>query len=318
MFHDCHAHILNIDFVPDEFIGPSIPLSKKLMTKFSKILHYLWPFSSRDGLDDLASFEKNMGQSQEQNFLELQRLLPENSCICVVTMDFFSVKGKSKVPFEEQLIETLALRDRVGSERMKVFFGVDPNAPYREDLIENYINKCDGVKIYPPLDANPTKANFMRLWALCERNSIPITAHCGDSGVSAPYFGNSAAKDNASPLHWETVLGWYPNLKINLAHFGAGNEAWEKKIIELMHRYPNVYTDTAYSIGSDARMERYKIWLEKESILHERLLFGTDYFILNIENNDLRENINRARDFLGYEVFRRITEVNPLSFLRRY
>lgn len=314
MIFDCHAHILNIDFVPDEFIGIELPLSKKLMHKLSKFLSVLWPFSGDDILEDVAAFQRNMGQTQEENFVELQSKLPLESCICIVTMDFYSVKGNAKKGIETQLLECLAIREKYGHKVCKVFMGIDPNNPEMDSLMSKYIGVVDGIKLYPPINCLPTHANLEKLYSKCIDLNLPITVHCGDSGVSAPTFLNDEAKEYGNPSHWEKVLIKFPDLKINLAHFGSGNKEWELKIVELMKRFPNVHTDTAYSIGSPERLERYQYWLATEPLFAKRLLFGTDYFILNMATKNLLFCIFKTADCLGATNFLLATETNPKRF----
>ena len=315
MLYDCHAHILNIDYVPDECVGIDLPFSKKLMNKISNILHNIWPFSDDDYLDNISAFEKNMSQTQEENYIELASKYPYLNCICIVQMDFYSVKGNEKIPYEMQLLEGLAVRNKFGRDKVKLFMGIDPNTPYYDYLIEKYIDIIDGVKIYPPLNSIPTHDNFNKLWQICEKKQIPVTAHCGpNAAITAPIFRNPVAAEFANPKNWRKVLEKYPLLKVNLAHFGSGDEEWEKTIISLMYRFPSVYTDTAYSIATDARMARYRNWLD-DSVFRRRLLFGSDYFISNMENKSFEKCLKRAKDFLGDDGFVLAAIENPRKFL---
>lgn len=318
MFYDVHAHILNMDYVPDKCIGIELPLSKILMNKAGKFLHWLWPFSDDDVFEDISAFNENMSMSQDENFSELASKYQFESCICIVQMDFFSVKGHLKVPYEMQLLEALEIRNKFGRDKAKVFMGLDPNAPYYDYLIEKYIDIVDGIKLYPPLNAIPTHRNFDRLWKICIKKSIPITAHCGpDAMVTAPFFNNKTAAEYANPKNWECVLTRYPELKLNLAHFGSGNQTWENWIISFMRRFPNVYTDTSYSITSNRRMERYKYWLETEEKFADRLLFGSDYFISKMSDRNLEKCIDRANKYLGNDAMKKATMHNPARFLFR-
>jgi predicted TIM-barrel fold metal-dependent hydrolase len=58
------------------------------------------------------------------------------------------------------------------------------------------------------------------LYEFCEREEVPITAHCVSNGIEA-YPG--ASFDFGDPEYWRPVLDRYPRLHLNLAHFGWNN-----------------------------------------------------------------------------------------------
>jgi predicted TIM-barrel fold metal-dependent hydrolase len=55
------------------------------------------------------------------------------------------------------------------------------------------------------------------LYEFCAREQVPITAHCVSNGVEA-YPG--ASFDFGSPEYWREVLDKFPELHLNLGHFG--------------------------------------------------------------------------------------------------
>jgi predicted TIM-barrel fold metal-dependent hydrolase len=176
-----------------------------------------------------------------------------------------------------------------------------------------------GVKMYPRLGFSPSDFTnypwFSDFYSSCEKKGIPITSHCGPGGMSIAdyhlyerydekrFLDNSEKKreydlkhaakrfdgvldgttGQDSPARWQEVLTKFPNLKLNLAHFGssdtwksaAGFKAadeelvkrvhgnakeydeiskyrdWTKKIAELVQKYDNVYTDISYFVNDD-------------------------------------------------------------------
>jgi predicted TIM-barrel fold metal-dependent hydrolase len=120
-----------------------------------------------------------------------------------------------------------------------------------------------GVKLYAPTGFSPTDPALFGangVYELCEKHGIPITAHCSNEGFSThansikidglvnlnsklvqmdneivrfgiPFFSlrlRTAVKERSLTLNhpsiWVKVLEKYPNLKLNLAHFGGKEE----------------------------------------------------------------------------------------------
>lgn len=155
-----------------------------------------------------------------------------------------------------------------------------------------------------------------------------------------------------SPAAWHPVFCNYPELKVCFAHMGGSDEimrssatkkpTWYDDVKMLMGAYPNVYTDISYTLADKGKGDR--IWKEIIKVLdkdlkpaeiprcphppgnamlhtgtmHERILFGTDYFMTQQED----EEANLARDLPDSllkmnrrDLFDRLTEANPSRFL---
>lgn len=172
--------------------------------------------------------------------------------------------------YVQQIVDLEALVDKY--DHVKPFFGVDPRREYKEgvNLIDKITEKVlsphakfTGIKLYAPVGFSPTDPVLMGtssrkgVYELCQKNNIPITVHCSDSGfaclstnlkinghiningaiLKAPkkpfnfkykFLGLKVSKaihERAYTLNhpriWEKVLKKYPNLTLNLAHFGG-------------------------------------------------------------------------------------------------
>jgi hypothetical protein len=55
------------------------------------------------------------------------------------------------------------------------------------------------------------------LYAFCVQEQVPITAHCVSNGIEAYW---RASYDFGHPAYWRPVLDAYPDLHVNLGHFG--------------------------------------------------------------------------------------------------
>jgi hypothetical protein len=155
-------------------------------------------------------------------------------------------------------------------------------------------NVFAGVKLYPPLGFDPWPAGdeeelakVRMLYRLCEEKQIPITAHCSDGGFSV----DDKAHEYTNPEKWRQVLGAFPRLKLNLAHFGKQGDTvgiphhkWRKTVIELVLGHENVYTDISCLAFDDDFYHELDELLggfepETRERLLSRILFGSDYMI---------------------------------------
>ena len=89
------------------------------------------------------------------------------------------------------------------------------------------------------------------------------------------------------PRLWRKVLKKYPKLKICLAHFGGGNDEWEKEIRDLILEFEHVYTDLSCQTDGDRlkriRKEYFAINTPENKKIQSRIMYGSDYFLNLIE-----------------------------------
>jgi len=92
--------------------------------------------------------------------------------------------------------------------------------------------------------------------------------------------------------------------------------SWFSVISELMKKYPNVYADISYTLKNEAVFPMLKMVLTMPYYkdIRDRVLFGTDYFVVSKVGSD-REMSIKIRTFLGESLFRKIAEENPQKFL---
>ena len=160
-----------------------------------------------------------------------------------------------------------------------------------------------GIKVYPPLGFNPwpedgdgysdnqelqhecEKVHY--LYDFCIRHNIPLTAHCSDGG----FLVDKKYRDFTNPTKWEKVLKQkeYETLRLNLAHFGGvEREDWRAKVVELVLKYENVYTDISYQ-GVDQKVYgRLKLFFDNynpvnRTRLIKKIIFGSD-FMINLQD----------------------------------
>jgi len=77
----------------------------------------------------------------------------------------------------------------------------------------------------------------------------------------------------------------WPNLRINFAHFGGGENffkdetGWVKEIMQLIKDRPRVYTDISYHAYKGSPDKILDV-VAKNDYLNTKLMFGTDYIMI--------------------------------------
>jgi predicted TIM-barrel fold metal-dependent hydrolase len=157
------------------------------------------------------------------------------------------------------------------------------------------------------------------LYEFCEREEVPITAHCVSGGIEA-YPG--ASFDFGDPKYWRPVLDRFPRLHLNLAHYGwstpegylpkehwyqirrswqrrmeqarerkkndsEGREVnWVGEICEMMEKYEYLYADVAHHmVMEDKSIPKFQASYRAMGsvfprVIPKRLLFGIDWHVI--------------------------------------
>ncbi len=199
------------------------------------------------------------------------------------------------------------------------FFAVDPRRRGVIDAILNgqFITRKPGgfygIKIYPRLGYHPMSGRLPALYEYCANNNIPITTHCASTGF--PTWSTEAAVF-CDPEGFRPALISNPNLRINFAHFGTSSAKWGHSIIDLMHTYPNVYSDLACYTGTVELME-FKMDYWQEPIVGQRTLYGSDYdvFYFTEAGMDMDEYIQAFQKQFTVDELKNMMSVAPGRFL---
>lgn len=309
------------------------------------------PWSDYGKLERLAVFLRNGNYAtQEEVFDILCMFYPPDTRFAVHAMDF-SYMGAGRTPkaYLAQLSELALLRQKY-PQKIYPFFCADPRRPDVYDLFLHYIEKegFTGIKLYPPMGFFPFDERLYRLYAYAEERQIPIMTHCSASG---PVFGREIPSKAArihpktkealvftnrkhfgdyytDPDNYEYVLQEFPKLKICFAHFGGDAQClryyksndpvvirdnWFVKIMNLLEKYPNTYTDISYASADLDLLALFNGLLHKEG-LGNKILFGSDFYMSNLERNERWFSMN-VRMNLGEEQYRQIAYTNALRYL---
>lgn len=138
------------------------------------------------------------------------------------------------------------------------------------------------------------------LYSYCEKNEVPITAHCMSHGIEA--YPGASYHFGAAEL-WRPVLEQFPKIRLNLAHFGwnpvfgygyGNNKNWMKDICQMLVDYDHLYTDVAHHevvtrfrrpdfVQAFKKIQQdFSTDLEK---IKKRILYGSDWHVLRRVKN---------------------------------
>ncbi len=280
-----------------------------------------------------------------------------------------------KLPFftdgwNEQLRQIEELKNHpVYKDMVYPFLAVDPRRPGIAEYARANVGKGKlfaGVKLYCPNGYSPTDPLLFGsegkrdgIYAFCEDNGIPVTAHNSDGGfatLSKSVYVNGLIQVNGQlhqlnnellkfskainekdavyeralalnhPLIWRKVAEKYPNLLLNLAHFGGGRQLeaaldnpdrtdlWSNRIIDLIKdkRY-HVYTDV--SCYSEFRAIDKLIASQVFPEIKRKILYGSDYTLLLLFEDNFDDNVSQFINKFGSD-FDIIARENPMEFLK--
>jgi len=160
------------------------------------------------------------------------------------------------------------------------FLGFAHHSPFAPDAADQLRKAIEqqglvGYKVIAPLlPKSLDDEQAYPVWEVAEELRIPVLIHIGVFGGN----GDLAGLHNSKPLLLHDIAKAFPNVPFIVPHFGAG---YPQEFFQLARACPNVYTDTAGSMGW-TRWMPYDLSLKHllrramETIGLERVIFGSD------------------------------------------
>lgn len=333
-----HTHLWNFDCIPEAFQAryEGIPHSFDITIPLLEILKKF--YKEEGSVDKLRNFleickAKTIKDVVDVLLSDSDNLDPDEKIIftpLMMDMKFATrdTENQPKISFDRQMRMTKDIvLDHPGY--FLPFIAADPrrisaykalgatNGPDGIGYITKALEKNGfwGVKIYPTLGYKPADPYLLPLYDYCEKNGIPITAHCNYGGLYSAQDKKKKDeyKEMANPENWEPVLERCPNLKLNLAHFGGDlvseegtkEKKWHETIIEHFGKYPNVYSDIAYHEAMFKHSDKYFDQLKeysKNDIIWKKILYGTDWWV----------NRMLCKEWVYLDIFRGLSEEHKI------
>lgn len=205
-----------------------------------------------------------------------------------------------------------------------------------------------GVKLYPPMGfaawgnagkqvwankatLNPVawKADFggkldsamASLFSYCQEHDVPVMAHTNDS--NGPYKEFRALAGSA---YWDKALQKFPGLSVNFGHFGDSDVedhqgADTRPFLDLMSPLASsaglgAYADSGFFAGVMSNQGKMRdtllsLFAEKNGIMLERLMYGSDWSMILTQKN--------VKHYLAnfIELMARVEEAAPGKVVRQ-
>jgi hypothetical protein len=157
--------------------------------------------------------------------------------------------------------------------RLIGFAGVDPHkGTVALKELERAIDdlKLKGLKLMPHLHMlEPNHRKMYPIYELAMNLDIPILFHTGTQ------FHRGTKIRYCKPVYVDDVAVDFPDLKLIIAHFGY---PWYEEALSVVRRNENVFFNIA---GWSPKYIPEVVIKQMNSVLSERVLFGTDYPLMN-------------------------------------
>ncbi len=179
-------------------------------------------------------------------------------------IDHFVVSSVATKPHQVHAVNTfIASQMEAYPKRITSLGTLHPDSPdMAGDIAELKALGLKGVKVHPDMLGIPVDApGFMRMFALCESEQLPVLCHFGDKRF-----------DLTNPNRTAKVLKAFPKLTMIGAHFG-GWSVW-KEAAQTLAQYENLLTDCSsalYALTPEEAVTAIRAYGA------DRVLFGTDY-----------------------------------------
>jgi uncharacterized protein len=234
------------------------------------------------------------------------------------------------------------------------FAAVDPRHPQIVETTIKLLEQdgFGGIKLYPPIGSHPNDPRLWSLYEYAEAQGVPVMTHCSRP-ASVQFRGRPTAEMERDPVSgqplnlgreelltlftdpdsYKPLLTAHPRLRVCLAHFGgagdwsnyldhpwSGNratESWLAKILDMIRSgdYPNLWTDISYTVFADDEYVYLLKALLSDPRVSARVLFGSDFYVVENAKLEERRRSVRIRAVLGEELFDTIARDNPKAYL---
>ena len=195
----------------------------------------------------------------------------------IFTVDATTATGHPALPSEE-----IADRAAGFADVLIPFGSVDPLVPGEAVRRARRLVAGHGVrgfKFHPSLQGfTPNDRSVYPLYAAIEELGVPAVFHTGQTGIGAGLPGGRGIKLRLSdPMLIDDVAADFPGLTVILAHPSV---PWQDAAISIATHKANVFIDLS---GWSPKYFPPQLVRAMNSLLQDKVLFGTDYPLLTPE-----------------------------------
>jgi uncharacterized protein len=231
-----------------------------------------------DELLDASAAYFRSGQDRTPTVGRLAGFYRERQMAAVIfTVDATTETGHPALSSEE-----IADRAAEFPDVLIPFGSVDPRQPEAairraRQLVTGH--GARGFKFHPSLQGfAPNDPDVYPLYAAIEELGVPAVFHTGQTGIGAGLPGGRGIKLRLSdPMLIDDVAADFPGLTVILAHPSV---PWQDAAISMATHKANVYIDLS---GWSPRYFPSQLVRAMNSLLQDKVLFGTDYPLLTPE-----------------------------------
>ncbi|MEM1236368.1 MAG: amidohydrolase family protein [Pseudomonadota bacterium] len=342
---NCHIHTFTTDHVPRWYPHPLLAPFKavpSLAKGVAVLLDLIGQDRRADVVHRLYRFqETGHGVGQEEVFASILPFYPGDTRFVVLPMDMSQMgfgPVRKGIARQHDELARLASHPRYGAQVIP-FATMVPGKPGAVTEMKRAIDELGfrGLKLYPRIGYAPDHPELMReVYPYLVEHNLPVLSHCARGGVQGRSLSATEADRLTDPRAFIPVLEAFPELRVNLAHFGGladwssyvdegidphdpavRRENWLASILDLLRsgRYPGLYADISYTVFNfSAFLPFLRVFLEDNRVA-EKVLFGSDYYMTKQESLSERAVCFGLRDALGEALFRQIAETNPERWL---
>jgi uncharacterized protein len=218
------------------------------------------------------------GQDRTPTVERLAAFYAERQMAAVIfTVDATTATGHPALSSEEIADQAAEFADT-----LIPFGSVDPLQPDEavrraRRLVDGH--RVRGFKFHPSLQGfTPNDPSLYPLYAAIEEMGVPAVFHTGQTGIGAGLPGGRGIKLRLSdPMLIDDVAADFPGLTVILAHPSV---PWQDSAISMATHKANVYIDLS---GWSPRYFPPQLLRAMNSLLQDKVLFGTDYPLLTPE-----------------------------------
>lgn len=344
---DCHIHTFTSDHIPKWYPHPlAAPFRRvpKAVRAVAKGFAIVGQQGLAERLRRLAQLGETGGAgSQFAVFEQLLPLYSKGTRFVCLPMDMSEI-GFGEVPkdlrSQHDELADLAQRPQF-KDQILPFATIYPGKDGAVDEVKRCVEDLNfvGLKLYPRLGYPPDHPILMNeVYPYLVEKNLPVLSHCSRGGAAGRYLPKIQRDAFTDPAAFIPVMKEFPDLRVNLAHFGGATDwreyidkgidprdpaarkrNWLASILDMLRsdEFPGLYTDISYTIFNFAEFISFLKVFMTDDLVRTKVLFGTDFYMTKQERLSERAVSFRLRDALNEEDFWQIAETNPKAWLGR-